>query len=443
MSDTYVLAAAVSLIIIVFALVFAVLAVRQASRTQALGKRTAGRAGRPPGGIWIVANPTKPANYARFKTQVEAQIEEATGQKPQWLETTIEDPGTGQAVEALRHRPEVVVAAGGDGTVRAVAAAMAHSGVPLGLLPQGTGNLLARNLGLPLEQEAAVDVILGSISRPMDIAWLALDDVDEEAERRPEGTVLGEAVGDEAGLYPKGVVAAAAGEYSYLVIAGIGFDGETMAQTRPQLKERVGWSAYVLTALRSLRIERMRARITAEVVATPKSDGLPWRTLLPAPVDKAVEASQTLGHEDGISPAVSRSQGVEITETQARTVLIANCGELPFAKLAPEAAFDDGALDVVAVDTRAGLVGWSVLAVKVLGHSLGLRSVNVKYDAGSIQFQQARRVRVQVSKPYPIQVDGDAIGRASTMTARVDAHALTVKVPQEGTDYPSYSSEGQ
>ena len=430
MSETYALAAAVSLIIIVFALVFAALAVRQAGRTQAERARAAGGQRYPSGGVWIVANPTKPANYARFKTQVETQVEEATGQKPHWLETTIEDPGTGQAVEALRHQPRVVVAAGGDGTVRAVAAAMAHSGVPLGLLPLGTGNLLARNLGLPLEQEAAVEVILGSTSRPMDIAWLSVDDVYEEADRPAEGTLLGEAVGSDVGLYPRGVVAAAAGEYAYLVIAGIGFDGETMAQTRPQLKEKVGWSAYVFAALRSLRIERMRARITAEVVATPVSTGLPWRTLLPTPVDKKVEASQTLGHERGISPAVSRSEGVEITETQARTVLIANCGELPFATLAPEAAIDDGALDVVAVDTRAGLVGWSVLAVKVLGHGLGLRSVNIRNDPGSIQFKQARRVRVQVSKPYPIQVDGDAIGSASTMTARVEAHALTVKVPK-------------
>ena len=69
-----------------------------------------------------------------------------------WLETSAEDPGRAMTQQAIAEHADLVVAAGGDGTVRIVADGLAHSGIPMGLIPAGTGNLLARNLDVPLKE---------------------------------------------------------------------------------------------------------------------------------------------------------------------------------------------------------------------------------------------------------------------------------------------------
>jgi diacylglycerol kinase family enzyme len=74
------------------------------------------------------------------------------------------------ARDAAAQRPDVVIAAGGDGTVSAVAAALAGGDVPLGVLPMGTLNHFARDAGLPLELEQAARIIAGRTVRQVDVA---------------------------------------------------------------------------------------------------------------------------------------------------------------------------------------------------------------------------------------------------------------------------------
>lgn len=354
--------------------------------------------------VWIVFNPTKPDNVAEFKRSVNGITKAMTGHEAQWIETTVEDPGTGQAIYALQFEPSVVLAAGGDGTVRAVAAGMAHAGVPMGILPAGTGNLLARNLNLPLDLPTALEVAISGQNRPVDLAWLHTERVVIPSDIPAEGALLQRANAKDVRKLPEGVSEPRSDEYAYAVIAGLGFDGETMANTSPKLKKAVGWTAYVLTALKSLRIERMKATVTVYYA-------------------KGNKAEQPMGTK------VHQDRNWDMSALRARTVLFANCGDLPFVKLAPDATIDDGALDVIAIDTQAGIVGWLNLVVKVFGQALGIKAFNGRHDLGQIAYRQAPRARVDTNRAFPVQVDGDPVGSARTVVARVDAGALTMRVP--------------
>src|SRR5690606_9623044 len=89
--------------------------------------------------------------------------------EPAWLPTTEDDPGTGQAERAVRDGAAVVFACGGDGTVRACLSALAGTDTALAVLPAGTGNLLAKNLGLPLDTASAVGVATAGDRRRIDV----------------------------------------------------------------------------------------------------------------------------------------------------------------------------------------------------------------------------------------------------------------------------------
>ncbi|HWS58094.1 MAG TPA: diacylglycerol kinase family protein, partial [Actinotalea sp.] len=99
--------------------------------------------------VAFVANPTKPG-VAELRDAAVRACAERYLPEPMWLETTEQDSGVGQTRRAVADGARVVVAVGGDGTVRAVAEGLIGTSASMGLIPQGTGNLLARNLDLPL-----------------------------------------------------------------------------------------------------------------------------------------------------------------------------------------------------------------------------------------------------------------------------------------------------
>lgn len=191
--------------------------------------------------VAVVANPTKvDAVAARQAWVAQASARHGLG-TPVWLETTIEDPGLGQANTAVEIGAQAVLAYGGDGTVRSVASRLAGTGVPLGLLPTGTGNLLARNLGVPVNDlDTALTVALAGADRKVDVGRVTFALPDDDASPRRE---------------------------VFLVMAGLGFDAEVMASVEPRLKKRVGWMAYVVAGARLLR--GPQTKITIEMDGEP------------------------------------------------------------------------------------------------------------------------------------------------------------------------------
>ncbi|KNC18734.1 diacylglycerol kinase [Arthrobacter sp. RIT-PI-e] len=224
--------------------------------------------------VALVVNPTKLQAHTT-RALVERACSDAGWELPLVLETTAEDPGTGQAVRALDAGADLVLAAGGDGTVRAVAQALAHRPAALGLLPLGTGNLLVRNLGLPYHDVAGcLRVALHGHERRIDMARISLRD------ERTQVT----------------------NEQPFLVMGGLGFDASVMADARPDLKEKYGWLAYSEAGVRHL--PGRRRRITISLDGGPPQSRKVRSVLLancgklPAGVDFVPDAVIDDGHLD-------------------------------------------------------------------------------------------------------------------------------------------------
>ncbi|HEY3894621.1 MAG TPA: diacylglycerol kinase family protein [Pseudonocardiaceae bacterium] len=180
----------------------------------------------------VVVNPSNVDEPATLRTQITSVCAELGWAPPLWLETTVEDPGGGQARIALAAGADVVLVCGGDGTVRHVAQVLAGSDTALGLVPAGTGNLLARNLAIGLNDTVrATRIALSGKDRAIDVGRVFLDD--------------------------------RVAEQVFLVMAGVGFDAAIMAGAPHELKSRLGPLAYFVSGMRALR--GPRAPVTVAV----------------------------------------------------------------------------------------------------------------------------------------------------------------------------------
>ena len=165
----------------------------------------------------VVANPTKLSDADA--ALVRRRLAEAGHDDVLWLETSVDDPGRAMAQQALDAGVEVVLTAGGDGTVRVVAAVLAGHDVAMAILPVGTGNLLARNLGLPLDVPGALDVALAESERRIDTVVLTVDGGEPDR---------------------------------FAVIAGTGLDAIIMDNVDDRLKKFIGPGAYFIAATKAL-----------------------------------------------------------------------------------------------------------------------------------------------------------------------------------------------
>jgi diacylglycerol kinase family enzyme/membrane-associated phospholipid phosphatase len=182
--------------------------------------------------VLVILNPVKIENAEAFRHMLDARALELGWNPPVWVETTIEDPGHSMARRAIESGADLVVVCGGDGTVRTVCGELAGSGIPVGVVPAGTGNLLARNLDLPLYLNAAIEVALNGQDRAIDLV-------------RIEGDGLGE-------------------REHFLVMAGMGLDAALMSGVNERVKAKVGWLAYFVSGVRNIMFPAVRLEISLD-----------------------------------------------------------------------------------------------------------------------------------------------------------------------------------
>jgi diacylglycerol kinase (ATP) len=289
----------------------------------------------------LVANPTKVRDPEELCATVALRGRALGLPGPALVTTTVEDPGEGVTRRAVEGGAGLVLSAGGDGTVMAVARGLAGTGVPLGVLPAGTGNLLARNLGLPLDLDAAVDAALQGPARRIDLGLARRD-----------------------GGPPEG----------FVVMAGTGFDAAMMDDAPVRLKAVLGWPAYVVSGLRHLRDRPVRVELRVD---------------------------------DG--PVLVR---------RTRCVVVGNVGTLQGGvRLLPDAAPDDGLLDVVLLSPR-GVAAW----VRVVLHL-----ATAGADDRAVERFRGRRVELHAERPQPAQLDGDPAGLVRSLVLEVLPGALLVR----------------
>lgn len=314
----------------------------------------------------VVYNPVK-VDVDELRAAVREAERAAGWAKSLWLETTVEDPGTGQAREAVARGAEVVLAAGGDGTVRAVAEGLRDSDAALALLPSGTGNLLARNLDLTLNHLAeSVSTAFTGNDRAIDLGIADL--------RREDGSVE---------------------THAFLVMAGIGLDAKMIANSDEQLKKKVGWLAYIDAIRKALRdTNRMRVHfrlddepprtMSAHTVLVGNCGSLPGNILL------LPEAAV----DDGLFDIVS---------------------------LRPEGFV--GWLQVwVKIVWENGVLRRSTVGRKLMGLSREVRT---------LRYLKGARFEVTLDHAEEFELDGDDFGMVTGFRTVVDAGAVRVRIPAD------------
>jgi diacylglycerol kinase (ATP) len=177
--------------------------------------------------ILIIANPMARRNAPRL-------ISDLRGACPNHVEwqviETSPTPLKFGALECEARDASVVVVVGGDGTVTEALTAIGDADAPIAILPGGSTNVIAKELGTPDEPHELADLVFGQHSiRTID--------------------------------------AALCNGRMFLHMAGAGFDSQIFDHTSPELKRRVGWFAYLPSAAQSLRLPPARFHVETESAA--------------------------------------------------------------------------------------------------------------------------------------------------------------------------------
>ncbi|HEX4056935.1 MAG TPA: diacylglycerol kinase family protein [Galbitalea sp.] len=333
----------------------------QATPSRATGLRVAA----------VIYNPSK-VKVKALKTAVKTAETDAGWDKTLWYETSVLDPGGEVARRALAAGANVVMAAGGDGTVRAVAESLRGTEVPLALLPSGTGNVLARNLG----------VTLNNLRQAVDIAFTG----------RPRGIDVGVVEAERAN--------GSRSTHAFLTMAGLGLDAQMVANTNAILKARAGWIAYVDAIARSLRdYNSVKVRYSV--------DGGPTRS---ATVNTVIVGNC------GLLPGnVLLLPDAEIDDGIFDIVAFRPGGFVGWVQISVKLFWENGVL-------RRSTVG--------------RRLISLSREIRALRYLRGTELTLRLERPEEFELDGDPFGEAIALKAWVDHLGLRVMVPADAVQTP-------
>jgi YegS/Rv2252/BmrU family lipid kinase len=249
------------------------------------------------------------------------------------------------AREAVDRGVEAIIACGGDGTLSAVAGAIVSTNIPLGIISRGTANAFANALDIANTIDAACENILGGLTRVVDAATCN-------------------------------------GGMPMVLLAGVGFEAETVELADREMKNRWGMLAYILSGIKQLNnLERFEAEIETE--------------------DRIISLT-------------------------AVAVTVANAAP-PTSILAQGPAgiiFDDGLLDItlVAPQNKAGAIAASY-------HLLQTALSGNPTDRDDIGYLRAKKVTISADPPQKVVVDGEITGMTPVSIECVPG-GLTIFVPR-------------
>jgi diacylglycerol kinase (ATP) len=162
------------------------------------------------------------------------------------------------------HKYQAVFTLGGDGTVMEVLSALAHQGPPLGVLGGGTGNVVARTLGIPLNPARAVPLLLNGDEATMDLGRL----------------------GDGR---------------RFAIGVGVGLDATMISEAPARLKRRFGFMAYVIGGYKAvLRNQKFRLRLTVDGVVFERTASAILVANFGAVLNDLVSFGDGIVYDDGL-----------------------------------------------------------------------------------------------------------------------------------------------
>jgi diacylglycerol kinase (ATP) len=312
----------------------------------------------------VVYNPTR-VTAATLRALIDPAAANAGWGKTLWYETTINDSGRDVTREAVRAGASMVFAAGGDGTVRSVAEGIRDSGAALALVPSGTANLLARNLGVPVTNAAdAIAIAFSGRTRHIDLGIATLSRVDGSIE-----------------------------EHAFLVMAGMGIDADIMANTNETLKRTVGWLAYVDAGIRVI----------------PNAGPFRIRYQLDGkPAHGAYVSGILFGNCGTLTGGLEMMPDAIVDDGLLDVAVLQPKGTLGWIDIWRKLRWENGFL-------RRSSIGRSIIRV-------------TSGTASTITYLRSSGITVSLDQPRDVELDGDGFGVIAGVRFAADAGALAVRV---------------